>query len=88
MNKNKRVKKTNTYSKVAIEMAKEIANLVNFIGMESPSDRLHDMEEILDSYVNQKRAEVLRKKINGMAYSKVKKLEENVNNLLSRGNRN
>jgi hypothetical protein len=76
-----KVKKANP-NKLVVEMAKQITDEVNYIGIEAPSDNYRSIEEILGSYVDQKRAEALRKKFNKMTYGKVMKLEEKINDLL------
>ena len=88
MNKNKTVKKAvkRVPQKLAEEMAKEAAAMIKYIGLDCPSDTFYQsMDEILNSFENEKRAKDLRKKINQMSHREVVKLEEKVNDLLESG---
>ena len=86
MKKSKVVKKPNKPDKLAHEMATEVASMTKYIGLDDPSNiSITDMDYILDSFLDKKRAEVILKEINKMTYSDVIKLKDKVDTLLESG---
>jgi hypothetical protein len=68
------------------EMARETADMINYIGLDAPSDASwQGMDDILDSFECQVRAKALRKKLEQMTWKEVTDLEKKVNALLETG---
>ena len=72
--------------KLAQKMAKSIADQINYVGLDAPSDAPYSsMDDILSSFMNEKEQKTLQTMINGMTYKDVMKLEQKVNQLLETG---
>ena len=72
--------------KLAQKMAKSVADQINYVGLDAPSDAPRSsMDDILSSFMNEKEQKTLKTMINGMTYKDVMKLEDKVNQLLETG---
>ena len=71
---------------LAPKMAKSVADQINYVGLDAPSDAPWSrMDEIISSFMNEKEQKSLKTMINGMTYKDVMKLEAKVNQLLETG---
>ena len=86
MKKSKVVNKAKKPNKLAHEMATEVASMTKYIGLDDPSNIIIvDMVSILESFLDKKRADVIRKEVDKMAYGEVTKLIDKVEALLESG---
>ena len=73
-------------TKLAQKMAKSVADQINYVGLDAPSDAPRSsMDDILSSFMDEKEQKTLRTMINNMLYKDVMKLEDKVNQLLETG---
>ena len=71
---------------LAPKMAKSVADQINYVGLDAPSDAPRSsMDDILSSFMDKKEQKTLQTMINGMTYKDVMKLEQKVNQLLETG---
>ena len=86
MKKGKVVKKAKKPDKLAHEMATEVANMTKYIGLDYPSYVIvQDIDFILKSFYDKKRAEVIRKQIDKMSFHDANVLIDEVDALLESG---
>ena len=71
---------------LAPKMAKSVADQINYVGLDAPSDAPRSsMDDILSSFMDEKEQKTLKTMIDGMTYKDVMKLEDKVNQLLETG---